>query len=117
MYEEIVEREGAFPYFLRAWWFCSSPVAVLFAVRIMWEKTVWTWSRGPQMVGFSLMHVHPLFAIAGMLCCLALMIWLLLAVPFAVARRKAVVFADAAMIVGAIFVAVSVITPDNFFAG
>jgi Ankyrin repeats (3 copies) len=29
--------------------------AVLFA-RLIWEQTVWTWERGPQMVGFSLAH-------------------------------------------------------------
>src|SRR6202035_2762766 len=26
------------------------------AVRLIWEQTVWTWERGPQMVGFSLAH-------------------------------------------------------------
>jgi hypothetical protein len=26
------------------------------AVRLVWEQTVWTWDRGPQNVGFSLMH-------------------------------------------------------------
>jgi hypothetical protein len=24
--------------------------------RLIWEQTVWTWERGPQMVGFSLAH-------------------------------------------------------------
>ncbi|MFN7922739.1 MAG: ankyrin repeat domain-containing protein [Bryobacteraceae bacterium] len=28
---------------------------MLFA-RLIWEETVWTWERGPQMVGFSLAH-------------------------------------------------------------
>ncbi len=28
---------------------------ILFA-RLIWEETVWTWERGPQMVGFSLAH-------------------------------------------------------------
>lgn len=26
------------------------------AARLVWEQTVWTWERGPQMVGFSLAH-------------------------------------------------------------
>jgi len=26
------------------------------AARLIWEETVWTWERGPQMVGFSLAH-------------------------------------------------------------
>jgi hypothetical protein len=25
-------------------------------IRIIWEQTVWTWKRGPQMIGFSLAH-------------------------------------------------------------
>lgn len=29
--------------------------AILFA-RLVWEETVWTWLRGPQMIGFSLAH-------------------------------------------------------------
>ncbi len=28
----------------------------LLAGRLIWEQTVWTWRRGPQMVGFSLAH-------------------------------------------------------------
>jgi len=28
----------------------------LLALRLVWEQTVWTWERGAQMVGFSLMH-------------------------------------------------------------
>src|SRR5262245_6235141 len=30
--------------------------AWLLATRLVWEQTVWTWKRGEQMVGFSLMH-------------------------------------------------------------
>lgn len=104
------------PSYLKVWWFCFAPVAILFAARVLWEKTVWTWSRGPQMVGFSLMHIHPMFAIIGMLCCIAVMAWLLLAIPYAVVRRKAIGIVDVTMIVCAVFVAAAVVIPDNFFA-
>jgi hypothetical protein len=30
--------------------------AWMLAARLVWEQTVWSWARGPQMVGFSLMH-------------------------------------------------------------
>jgi len=30
--------------------------AFVFAARLVLEQTVWSWSRGPQMVGFSMMH-------------------------------------------------------------
>jgi len=28
----------------------------MLSARLIWEQTVWTWERGPQMVGFSLAH-------------------------------------------------------------
>ena len=58
---------GALPNFLKVWWVGTSPFAVLFAARILWEKTIWTRSRGPQMVGFSLWHIHSEFALVGIL--------------------------------------------------
>src|SRR5579864_7159370 len=30
--------------------------SAVLAARLIWEQTVWTWRRGPQMVGFSLAH-------------------------------------------------------------
>ncbi len=30
--------------------------AWVLAARLVWEQTVWSWDRGPQMIGFSLMH-------------------------------------------------------------
>ena len=111
-----METQRALPYALQVWWLCSSPVALLFAVRIMWEKTVWTWARGPQMVGFSLMHVHPALAIIGTLGCLALMVWLLPAVFYAVVRRASISVSDMFMIAGAAFVAFAIVIPDTFFA-
>jgi hypothetical protein len=110
-----VERQSAIPSFLKVWWFCSSPFAFAFAARILWEKTVWTWSRGPQMVGFSLMHIHPVFAVFGILCCLAVMIWIVAAIPFAISRRGSISIADVGMFVCALFVTASVAVPDNFF--
>ena len=38
----------------------------LFAARILWKKTVWTLSRGPQLVGFALWHIHSALAVIGM---------------------------------------------------
>ena len=111
-----VETRSALPYPLKVWRFFSFPIAALFAARITWEKTVWTWSRGPQMVGFSLMHIHPFFAIVGMVSCLAVMVWLLPAIPIAIARRKTISVTDVAMVACAVLVAAAVVIPDNFFA-
>ena len=30
--------------------------SAILSTRLIWEQTVWTWERGPQMVGFSLAH-------------------------------------------------------------
>jgi len=43
------------------WWLLvlgAVPVAgtAMLAARLIWEQTLWTWERGPQMVGFSLVH-------------------------------------------------------------
>src|SRR5580700_141024 len=43
------------------WWLLALGVipligTAILAARLIWEQTVWTWERGPQMVGFSLAH-------------------------------------------------------------
>jgi hypothetical protein len=43
------------------WWLLALGIvpfvgAALLTGRLIWEQTVWTWERGPQMVGFSLAH-------------------------------------------------------------
>lgn len=111
-----METLSALPNSLKVWWFFTFPIAALFAARIMLEKTVWTWSRGPQMVGFSLMHIHPFFAVVGMVSCLAVMGWLLPAIPYVIARRKTINAADLAMVACAVLVAAAIVIPDNFFA-
>lgn len=111
-----MENLGALPSFLKLWWVCASPCAVLFAGRILWEKTIWTWSRGPQMVGFALWHIHPGFAVFGTLCCAAVVLWLLIAIPFAIARRHDLEPPDWLMMGCSVLVIVVVTLPDNFFA-
>jgi hypothetical protein len=110
-----MEKPSALPRYLRVWWLCCSPIALLFAARIAWEKTLLTWSQGPQMVGFSLMHTYPFFMMAGVLCSLALMVWLVTAIWYFIARRREVRVIDSVMIAGALFVVVAIFTPDNFF--
>ena len=43
------------------WWLLALGIVpfigtALLEGRLIWEQTVWTWERGPQMVGFSLAH-------------------------------------------------------------
>jgi hypothetical protein len=111
-----VQIPGALPNFVKVWWVCASPFAVLLAARILWEKTIWTWSRGPQIVGFSLWHVYPLLALVGSLGSLAIALWLLIAAPYAIARRRDIEPWDWLMMVFSVFVIVALALPDTFFA-
>ena len=108
--------KGVLPDWLRVLWFFAAPVALAFALRIGWEKTVWTILRGPQMVGFSLMHIHPIFAVVGALCAYALMLWLVPATVYQLLRRKGISGFDVAMVAVALFVLLAVIAPDTLLA-
>ena len=44
------------PLWLRASGLITLLGSIIFGGRIIWEETVWTWERGPQMIGFSLAH-------------------------------------------------------------
>lgn len=100
--------QSAFPPWLRVSWFCLSPIGLLFAARTGWEETVWR-SKGPQTIGFSLMHTHPLFAIAGVLCCYLLMLWLIPAAVFAILRRRTLSLVDGLMIALCVFITVVIV--------
>ena len=108
--------KGALPDWLRVVWFFATPAALVFAARIAWEKTVWTIFRGPQMVGFSLMHIHPIFFLVGVICAYALILWLAPALFYLVIHRKTISGVDAAMVTVALFVLVALITPDTLLA-
>lgn len=110
------KMKGVLPDWLRVVWFFAAPVALAFAIRIAWEKTVWTILRGPQMVGFSLMHIHPGFFVVGVLCAYATMLWLAPATVYLVLRRKGISGFDIAMVAVAVFVLLAVITPDTLLA-
>ena len=111
-----MQMPGALPNFLKVWWVCASPLAVLFAARILWEKTIWTWSRGPQMVGFALWHIHPGYAFVGTLCSLAVALWLLITIPYAIVCRRDIEPWDWLMMAGSVLVIVALALPDTFFA-
>ena len=87
---------GALPNILKVWWVSASPLAFLFAGRILWEKTIWAWSQGPQMVGFAL--------------------WLLIAIPYAIVRHRDIEPWDWLMMAGAVTVILAIAVPDTFFA-
>lgn len=103
--------KSALPKWLRAVWFCSSPIGFLFAARVAWEKTYLRWSHGTQAVGFSLFHVHPLFAVVGVLCVYVLMLWLVLATVLVALHWGSSSKADGAMIAFCVLVTLAVVVP------
>jgi len=107
---------SALPQWLVKSWLFLSPLGLLFAARIAWEKTIWTWTRGPQMVGFSLMHIHPLLGILGALSCSLLLLWLIPAGFCAIRRRRDVTLFDIGMLGCCLFALLAVALPDAFFA-
>ena len=109
-------KSGAIPDWLRFSWLCFAPLGLTFAGRIAWEKTVWTVVRGPQMVGFSLAHIHPDFFILGLLSAGMLMLWLLPAAIYAYRRREDASALDLLMILAAALVTVVMLIPDTLFA-
>ena len=108
--------KGVLPDWLRVVWLFATPAAFVFAARIAWEKTVWTIFRGPQMIGFGLVHIHPMFFLVGVICAYTLILWLAPALFYLVIHRKTISGVDAAMVAVALFVLVAVITPDILFA-
>ena len=107
---------GALPKFLKVWWISAYPFAFLFAGRILWEKTIWTWSRGRQMVGFALWHIHPGLAFVGVLGSFAVALWLLITFPYAIVRRRDTEPWDWLMMAGSVMVIIALTIPDTFFA-
>ena len=68
------------------------------------------------MVGFSLFHIHPGFAVLGIIGCLSVMAWLLFAIPYIIIRREGISLIDITMVSIALFVVAAIVVPDNFFA-
>jgi hypothetical protein len=108
--------ETALPVWPLGVWFCLAPVALPFAARIGWEKTALTISEGPQMVGFSLSHIHPIFLLFGTLASLLMMVWLVTALIFLVVRRKSIAKFEIVLTCITILAATAILIPDTTFA-
>jgi hypothetical protein len=68
------------------------------------------------MVGFALWHIHPGLAAVGILSALAIAIWLLVSVPFVIARRREIEPWEWLMMAGSALVIIILVLPDTFFA-
>ena len=62
--------------------------AALFVGRIVYEETILTWTNGPQMVGFAMMHgAVPLFLFSGLIGVPLGLLWVIVSLVL-LARRK-----------------------------
>jgi hypothetical protein len=95
-------------------WLFPAPLALLISARILWEKTLLTYQEGEQMVGFSLVHIHPFFFISGWICSMAMILWLLAACFFLIRARFRLVLFSWCMVAGSLFVALAWFLPDTF---
>ena len=69
--------------------------AALFVGRIVYEETVLTWTNGPQMVGFAMMHgAVPFLLIAGIVALPCSLLWLLISAGLLIRKKFRVPFAD-----------------------
>ena len=71
----------------RGWWFVYLPFAGL-EIRMLWEQTWLTWTQGGQMIGFSLIHVYPVFFFLGVLGAMGTALWVLVVVTMLGLRRN-----------------------------
>lgn len=109
-------QASALPGYLKLWWLCASPLSIAIAVRIVWEKIAFIHTTDPELNNFSVTHLYPTFGIMGILCCFSLLVWLLDAAPYVIARWRNLSFGDVVMILLAILAAVAVVIPERFFA-
>ncbi len=65
------------------------------------------------MIGFSILHIHPLFAIGGMFCSTILVLWLAVAGIFAALNRFKLARSEWWMALGAAFVVLAMFMPDD----
>src|SRR2546425_10218273 len=80
----MIERVPRWPSV--SWWLVYPGTALLLG-RQLYEVTYLTWKAGPQMVGYSFVHLHPALFLFGMASYLGAYCWLLATVVLAAVRR------------------------------
>ncbi len=70
------------PAWLLSWGILAGLANLPLAVRLIWEQTLLTWDRGPQMIGFSMAHAFPFLLLTPLL----LLPWVLAAVVLSLYR-------------------------------
>jgi hypothetical protein len=84
---ETFDQPKRFPKFLTvSWWFVYLPLATLEA-RLLYEQTWLTYTRGEQMIGFTMAHQFPELLLFGLVGWIGCVIWCITALVLIVRRR------------------------------
>ena len=82
-----IEQRKPFPKaLLVSWWFAYLPLAALEG-RFLYEQIWLTYTRGEQMIGFTMVHQFPLLLIVGLAGWLGCFVWCVIALMVLVKRR------------------------------
>jgi len=73
---------------LVVWWWVAALLSAPLYFRLLWEMTLLTWKRGPQMIGFTLIHNHTYFFGVGIIGFMLALAWLPSAVIYIVVKNK-----------------------------
>jgi hypothetical protein len=86
--------------------------ATLFVGRIVYEETILTWSNGPQMVGFAMMHgAVPLFLFSGLIGVLGGLLWMIVTLVLLVRKKFRIPRVDWAPMISLIILAALLLIP------
>jgi hypothetical protein len=86
--------------------------AALFVGRIVYEETILTWTHGPQMVGFAMLHgAVPFFPFAGLVGALGGLLWIIVSLILLVRKKFRIPPADWAPIIFLIILAALLLIP------
>lgn len=86
--------------------------AALFVGRIVYEETILTWTNGPQMVGFAMMHgAVPVFLLSGLIGVPGSLLWMIVSLVWLFKKKFGIPPADWAPIISLIILAALLFIP------
>jgi len=77
-----------FPLWLAVPWCLAAPGTAYLIARSLYEETLLTWQRGPQMVLFGFIHAEAAFALLCFASVALMVLWVLTATVWAVVTRR-----------------------------
>ena len=70
-------KEIGFPRLWTVAGYLLLALVAIFVGRIVYEETVLTWTHGPQMIGFAMVHTMPFMLLAGFIGLVGGLLWML----------------------------------------